>query len=247
MSDERHIERRGYQYRRRKPRWGIIALIVAFHVLAVIGLARAFAPDFTASVVERATAIVTVTVTTPEEPEAVPSPDPEPEPDEGAAGAEAPDAVAREVVAPPVPVVRPSPAPRAASTGTRNVSGAGEQGAGTGAGGEGEGTGAGRSGGGRGGIPVTDPVKIAGDINDAGDYPVPPGGRQVRRGHSVVVYMTVTKEGRATDCRVVEPSPDPVADRITCELAEQRFRFRPARDAAGNPVEATYGWRQSWF
>ena len=34
---------------------------------------------------------------------------------------------------------------------------------------------------GQGGIPVTRPVKIAGDINDARDYPTPPGGREVRR------------------------------------------------------------------
>jgi protein TonB len=46
---------------------------------------------------------------------------------------------------------------------------------------------------------------------------------------------------------VVEPSPDPEADRITCRLAEERFRFRPARNAGGEPVAAQYGWRQRWF
>jgi periplasmic protein TonB len=46
---------------------------------------------------------------------------------------------------------------------------------------------------------------------------------------------------------VIRPSPDPEADAIVCRLAEQRFRFRPATDAAGNPVPATYGWRQEWF
>ena len=94
---------------------------------------------------------------------------------------------------------------------------------------------------------VSSPVKIAGDINDARDYPVPPGGREIRRGHHVIVHMTVGTDGRARNCRIVEPSPDPEADRITCRLAEERFRFRPARDEDGNPVAAPYGWRQDWF
>jgi protein TonB len=96
-------------------------------------------------------------------------------------------------------------------------------------------------------VPVTKPVKIAGDINDARDYPTPPGGRQVRLGHSVTIALTVGVDGRASNCRIISPSPDPVADRITCQLAVERFRFKPATDANGNPVPATYGWRQSWF
>ena len=102
-------------------------------------------------------------------------------------------------------------------------------------------------GGGQGGVAVTKPVKIAGDINSASDFPVPPGGRQARFGTSVTVYMTVGTDGRASNCRVVRPSPDREADAIVCRLAEQRFRFRPATDSRGNPVPATYGWRQEWF
>ncbi len=48
-----------------------------------------------------------------------------------------------------------------------------------------------------GGAAVTRPVKIAGDINDARDFPIPPGGRQVRLGHSVTIAMTVGADGRA--------------------------------------------------
>ena len=141
----------------------------------------------------------------------------------------------------------PSPVPRVRSTGDASHAGAGEQGQGTGAGGDGEGLGSGRGEAGRGGEPVTRPVKIDGEINNAADYPTPPGGRDLRIGHSVTIVMTVTVDGRARDCRILEPSPDPEADRITCALAEQRFRFRPARNAAGDRVEASYGWRQSWF
>ena len=34
---------------------------------------------------------------------------------------------------------------------------------------------------------------------------------------------------------------------ITCALALQRFRFKPATDGQGNPVASTYGWRQRWY
>ena len=72
---------------RRRPRWWLIGLIVAAHVLAIMGLVRAFAPDFAGAVVERATDLVTVTLTAPPPPpppESVPNPDPSPARDEGA-------------------------------------------------------------------------------------------------------------------------------------------------------------------
>jgi protein TonB len=218
--------------RPRKPRWGTLALVAALHLLALALLARAFAPDLTARAIERVASLVTVTVTPP------PPPPPPPQPSPDAAAEEGRKATPREVTAPKAARPPTAPAPRASSTGTANESGASEQGAGTGAGGEGVGSGGGA---------VTRPVKIAGTIDDARDYPVPPGGRRVRIGHSVTVAMTVGVDGRASNCRVISPSPDPVADRLTCELAVARFRFRPATDAAGRPVPATYGWRQSWF
>lgn len=233
--------------RKHRPKWGTLLLVGLLHVAVLAGLVRAFAPDFTRSVVEEAASLVTVTVYTPPPPEAEPSPDPRP--DEGAAGEEGERATPREVTAPPVPRPVTVPAPRVRSTGTANTSGAREQGQGSGAGGEGEGTGSGRSGSGTGGIPATPPVKIAGDIDDddIDDFPVPPGGRESRIGQSVIVAMTVGTDGRATNCRIAKPSNDPVADRLVCQLAVQRFRFRPATDANGNPVPATYGWRQDFF
>ena len=238
-----------FSQRRRKPRWGTLLLIGALHVLAIVGLARAFAPDFTQAVIEEAGSLVTVTVRTPPEPEATPSPEPTPQPDEGAAGEEGRRATPREVTAPEAPRPPASPAPRVASTGPANTSGASDQGQGTGAGGEGDGTGSGRSGSGQGGVPVTGPVKIAGDITneDLKDFPIPPGGREMRIGQEVTVFMTVGVDGRASDCRVTKPSNDPAADRIVCRLAVERFRFRPATDAAGNPVPSSYGWRQRFF
>ena len=226
----------------RRPRWGTLLLVVLLHLAVLAGLVRVFAPDFTASVVERAASLATVTITAPPDR----APEPETEPDAGAAGADAPEAVAREVAAPEAPLPRPSPAPRASSTGAQDVSGASQQGAGTGAGGVGEGPGSGDSGSGPGVGPR--PLElISGSIDDARDYPTPPGGRRIRRGHDVVIELTVGTDGRVSSCRVTDPSPDPEADAITCRLASERFEFRPRLNAAGEPVVGTFRWRQRWF
>ncbi|MEO6040477.1 MAG: TonB family protein [Croceibacterium sp.] len=235
---------RGY-LPRRKPRWGTLVLIVTGHVLALLGLARVFASHFTARAIETATSLVTVTISAPPEPK--PSPAPKPQPSQGGAADQGKKAVPRAVTAPKAPLPRPSAAPRAASTGSANQAGAAAAGSGTGAGGQGQGSGSGAAGTGTGGLAVSKPVKVAGDIRSAADYPAPPGGRQARFGQAVTIAMTVGTDGRATNCRVIRPSSDPVADRITCQLAVARFRFRPATDAGGNPVAATYGWRQRFF
>ena len=231
---------------RRWRRWWIVALVVLAHLLAFYSLIYIFAPDAVASVERSVLSTFNVTITAPPPP---PPPAAEPKPDEGAAGEAGKKAVPKPVTAPTpkIPIKQDAPVPRASSTGTANGSGAQDSGAGTGAAGTGEGTGSGRGGGGQGGVAVTKPVKVSGDINSASDFPVPPGGRRARFGTSVTVYMTVGPDGRASNCRVVTPSPDREADAIVCRLAQQRFRFRPATDSQGNPVAATYGWRQEWF
>jgi len=240
---ERAEATRGYAPRRR-PRWGTLVLVVLLHLAALAGLVRAFAPDFTADVIASATSLVSVTITAPPEPEATPPPDSQP--DAGAAGEEGRKATPREVTAPEAPLPRPQPAPRASSTGAENASGAREEGQGTGAGGEGAGPGSGGAGTGQGG--GGRPLElISGRIDNARDYPTPPGGRQVRRGHDVVIELTVGIDGRVTACRVTDPSPDSEADAITCRLATERFVFRPRLDARGAPTVGIYRWRQRWF
>ena len=59
--------------------------------------------------------------------------------------------------------------------------------------------------------------------------------------------VIVGVDGRASNCTIYRPSPDPEADRLTCRLVVERLRFRPATDAAGNPVPAPFYWRQRWF
>lgn len=231
---------------RRRPRWWVIVLIALGHIAAIYGLVRIFAPDTMASVERTVLSTFNVTISAPPPP---PPPAVDPEPDEGAAGEEGTRAIPKPITAPaPEIMPRPTPVPRASSTGVANASGARESGEGTGAAGTGSGTGSGRGGGGQGsGVAVTKPVKIAGDINSASDFPVPPGGRSTRFGSQVIVYMTVGPDGRASQCRVTQPSGDPLADDTVCRLAVERFRFRPATNSNGEPVAATYGWQQRWF
>ncbi len=230
---------------RKRLDWKLVVLLVLFHLLVLYGLARLLVPEFTASVIEQATSMVTVTVRTYEEPEAVPSVSP-PAPDEGAAGEEGREATPRAVVAPENPLPRPSPAPRASSDGTENNSGARENGDGTGAGGNGDGTGSGRGGSGTGGAVATGPSVRSGRIDAARDFPIPAGGREVRFGTSVTVAFTVGVDGRASGCSVTSPGPDPATNALVCPLVVERIRFNPATDSAGNPVPARYGWRQDF-
>jgi protein TonB len=229
---------------RRRPRPLTLVAIVLLHIVALYGLAKAFAPGMTASVEDAVLSTFTVTVDVPK-----PPPPPEPSPDSGASGEEGRKAVPKAVVAPkPKIVVKPAPpAPRASSTGSANSSGASAQGSGTGAGGSGTGTGIGAGGSGQGGGIATRPVWIGGAINNARDYPTPPGGRQARLGTEVIVKVTVGTDGRASNCSVYKPSPDAEADAITCRLVVERLRFKPATDASGNPVPAPFYWRQRWF
>lgn len=230
----------------RRPSLPLIIGVVLLHIAVLYGLARALAPDMTATVEREVVSAFTVTVTAPPDP---PPPDNQPEPGEGAQGDPGRDAVAQPVTSPTakVKLKEDRPLPRASSTGNASQSGAADAGAGAGAAGSGLGTGSGNRGGGPGGIAVTKPVHISGTIDNARDFPVPPGGREARRGTQVVVRVTIGTDGRARDCSTYRPSPDPQADRITCQLVEGRLGFRPAMDANGNPVAAPFYWRQQWF
>ena len=239
----------------RKWNWGTIILVVIAHLLVGLGLIRAFAPDFTAAAVEQVESVFTVDITAPEPTQ---SPTPAPQPtrapreagDEGAKGREA---TPREIVAPAprIPQPDPPPAPRASSTGRANQSGGSADGSGTGSGDSGTGTGAGGEGsgpggGGGGGGIATRPSVRSGSIDSARDYAVPAGGREVRFGTEVVVIFTVGTNGRASNCRVYRPGPDPATNARTCELVVDRIRFNPATDSNGDPLPAQFAWRQTF-
>ncbi|MBT0666959.1 TonB family protein [Novosphingobium profundi] len=230
-----------------------VLVVAVVHVVLGVLLVRAFAPELAGSVAQAAYDGLAVTFTPqppppPEEPvEPAPNPGrlPEPEGAQAAAG-KAAEPAEQAAPAPKVVVKETRPVPPVAGEGKDALSGAAQSGDGTGASGTGLGTGAGRSGTGQGGGGGGSPtVKIAGDINSARDYPR--ASRDLRIGHSVVVELGVGADGRVSSCRVYRASPDAEADRITCALAQQRFRFRPATDAAGRAVPSIYHWQQRWF
>lgn len=229
-------------------RVGAFVLVALLHLLAVLALIRAFAPDFAGRAIDAVVSTFAV-----EAPRPAPSPPPAAPPaaaaarPAGAAGAAGRRAVPRAVSAPAprIAVPREPVAPPVAGAGSADTAGGREAGSGQGAGAAGGGPGSGGSGSGQGGGGGSPAVKIAGDINSARDYPA--ATRDLRIGGQVVIALTVGPDGRPTACRVVRPSRDAEADAITCRLAQARFRFRPATDAAGQPVSATYGWQQRWF
>lgn len=228
-----------------RTRIGVLLLVALLHVAAVLGLIRAFAPDFTQQAVDRVLSTFTVTITAPQPPPPPPAPEPKTAGAQGEAGKQAvPSAV--KAPEPKVPLAQ-TPAPKASSTGSAVTSGATNQGAGTGAGGSGDGTGMGGSGSGQGSGGASKAVHVSGQINNARDFPVPPGGREARIGKSVILALTIAPSGRATACRVYRSSGFPDTDSTVCKLAVERLRFRPATNAAGEPIISTFYWQQKFF
>ncbi len=177
-------------------------------------------------------------------PPPAPAPAPASQP-AGAEGAAAKRAKPKSIVAAPARIPnRAAIASPVASTGDATRSGANNAGTGTGGGAAGSGTVYGGSGDGF-GAGGSSAVKIAGDITATRDYPARTRGARI--GTSVIVALTVGTDGRVRGCRILQPSPDADADAITCRLARERFRFRPATNRAGNPIESEFGWRQRWF
>jgi protein TonB len=239
-----HPQEAGFARGRRRLSWPLVTAIVLAHLAVLYGLARVLVPEVTEAATRQVVSAFSIAVPPP------PPPPPDPsQPDQGAQAAPGPKATPKPVAAPSprVTVRREPPAPRAAATGIDNLAGAAAAGEGTGAAGSGEGTGSGKGGTGAGGGAASKPVLLSGSIDNARDFPVPPGGRAARRGTQVIVRVTVGTDGRARDCTIYRASPDAEADRITCQLVEARLRFRPATDAAGRPVAAPFYWRQQWF
>lgn len=146
---------------------------------------------------------------------------------------------------PKIPPPKPPPVPAAPKPGAGSDASAGatpNAGPGSGAGGQGDGTGSGGSGSGPGG--GSKAVWRSGAIRDR-DYPREASRAKV--GGEVEVRFTIQPTGRVTACRVTRSSGDASLDATTCRLIEERFRFKPATNAAGDPIASQYGWRQSWW
>ena len=127
------------------------------------------------------------------------------------------------------------PAAPVAGEGSDAAAGAGAQGRGTGAGGSGTGVGVGGSG--------SPAQRIAGALRDS-DYP-----REAERAGlagTVVIGFRVRTDGRADRCTIIRSSGYALLDDLTCRLFTQRYRFRPATTAAGDPVESTLQTSFTW-
>ena len=222
------------------------------------GLLYGIRPDI-AQRVENSFDLIALDAEPPPPPPQPPPPEARPEKSapknpEGAASPENLKSKATQTTAPKPKIVTPpkNPVPAAEKPGTGNdaTQGASDRpGPGTGAGGIGTGTGSGMSGsgdggGGSGGGVLTPARKIAGTIRIK-DFPK--NRRDARNGKSVGVRFTVQPNGRVTGCRIIRTSGSGEDDAITCRLIEERFRYEPARNAAGTPVASQQQWFQKWW
>ncbi len=225
-------------YRSTNPRQRTIAalasglLVAAIAAMLVLGLrVNLSAP--------RLPSLVAISLEPP-----VPEPDPPPPPARSRAPPGAPSpANLRNRASPVIAVPNPLPStPIVAATkpaeGDATQSGAADRvGTGEGAGGAGDGTGGG------GGI-ATEPVQIRGRLT-VDDFPfglIGPGERA-----SVRLSYVVETDGRVTNCRIQRSSGFAEVDAMACRLIEQRFRYRPARNAAGEPVRTGVEETHTWF
>ena len=151
-------------------------------------------------------------------------------------------------VVPPILIVPPPPvvvATTPANTGNATQSGASDRaGPGQGAGGYGNGLGGGGNGGNGDGInqeapprPIRDRLANKYIPDDVGEP-----GETVSLG---VVYI-VNPDGHVSNCRVDRTSGYPRFDRLACQLIEQRFLFRPARDRSGKAISTRVGQDHYW-
>ena len=186
-----------------------------------------------------------------------PQPEPEPaqkKPPEKEGEAAPPNLRSRPspVIAPPpkVRLERPSPVVAAPLpspvTGNDNSAGAAEvPGPGTGSGGIGTGTGSGGQGTGGGGGGGGSRAERERGAFTSRDYTRIAGRSQLRG--TVYVRYTVQPTGRVSGCTVTRSSGHPELDEATCEIIEDRFRYRPARDPEGKPVAETRSSNFSWY
>jgi protein TonB len=209
-----------------------LAGAVLVHVVGIAVIVL-FAPDYVPLPEVLKPALVAIDLTPP------PPPAPPPPPDDVEEGASAPPSrgatEAPSPPPPPRPLAVPTPAQAAVDPGSGQASGLGNApGNAAGQGGEGSGSGAGGSGNGRGAGRVTPPARIAGGFTGA-DY------RAVRlpRGAmgSVRVSFRVRSDGIVDRCVVTDSSGYREFADATCPIIQRRFRYEPARDGSGRPID----------
>lgn len=143
-----------------------------------------------------------------------------------------------------VPTKSIAAAPKAGKGRENDTGAANKPGDGNGAGGAGSGFGSGNGGDGTGGGVASRAKLVSGKIKNL-DYPK--SATAAKQGGSVTAHFTVGTDGRVKKCRVVKSSGNADIDATTCRLIEERFRYEPARDKAGQPISDVTGWQQTWW
>jgi len=180
----------------------------------------------------------------PPPPPQPPPPQPRAERPREAEGAAGEKAEPSPVVAPKpkieVPAKPPIAAAPVAGTGNASRSGAADYGTGPGAGG----SGTGRGGGGSGDFSGYTPAQRISKIPDREYRRITAASGQ--RSGRIGITLKVNPDGKPSNCRVARTSGDPNVDSLFCELAVAYVRFRPARDAEGQPVAQDITWYPDW-
>lgn len=220
---------------------GAVALQALLGYALLIGLA----PGTPARLAERALIYVAPPPPKPEPPP-VPPRATAPKP-QGAAAPPNRRAKATPIVVPPpiIPIIVPPPiiAAPLAGAGAENSAGAAPiAGPGSGSGGTGDGSGAGDAGEGDGGG-GTPPRRLRGRIRDS-DYPR--DAAQARIGGRLLTRYRIDPDGRVGECSIVESSGNALLDATTCRIVIERYRYKPARDAAGRKISATILQDHEW-
>lgn len=78
----------------------------------------------------------------------------------------------------------------------------------------------------------------------AKDYP--PEARRKRRAGMVEFMAVVSKDGRASNCLVMQSTAHASLKQATCDLVIERARFDPAINAEGKPVFGIYAGQVNW-
>ena len=233
-------------------------VVAAFHALLGYALLTGLGFDVPAQVSERLKLFDAVEEpppppATPPPPEKKTSKSPKPKDPEGAASPANLKNTPSEIVAPPpeirlevpppviaAPVAGQGAAPAAGAAPVPGPgTGSGGIGTGLGSGNQGTGTGGGGGGGGR----ATAARWLRGSITDR-DYPDAEFERRI--GGTVFLRFIVDPTGRVSECTVTRSSGSRALDATTCRLILRRFRYRPARDAEGNPIAAVVRGEHQW-
>lgn len=223
-------------------------------IAIVAGIAATMVWGLQAGHLTQATQALVALDILPPQPTPTPTPTPPPKPSaksapKGDPGERNLKNKATQIVAvkPPVIILKPPPvvvATTPANTGNATQSGMSDRpGPGQGAGGYGSGLGGGGDGGDGDGVPVRGPQRIRGKLRFAD---LPEGWLEPGETAVVEVVYRVEADGSVSHCRIDGSSGHRNLDILTCRLIEQRFLYRPARDARGRDVPSMVGESHTW-